>query len=40
MRRSSLTDDEIHVFAFDENGDVPIVGFASFPAEGLDALLK
>ena len=38
--RATLNHDEIHVFAFSEDGDLPMVGFASFPAEGLDALLK
>lgn len=38
--RAAIRNEEIHVFAFSLNGDSPMVGFASFSAEGLDALLE
>ncbi|QYX58334.1 hypothetical protein K1T73_08250 [Roseovarius sp. SCSIO 43702] len=38
--RATLNHDEIHVFVFERGGDNALVGFGSFPAEGLDALLK
>lgn len=38
--RATFNHDEIHVFAFHEGGDVPFVGFETFPADGLSSLLK
>ncbi len=38
--RATLQHDEFHVFVFSEREDSPMVGFASFSAEGLGALLK
>ncbi|PVA11474.1 hypothetical protein DC366_00380 [Pelagivirga sediminicola] len=37
--RATLRHDEIHVFSFREDGDQPMTGFQSFPADGLHALL-
>ncbi|MFX0544646.1 hypothetical protein ACEWPL_003785 [Roseovarius sp. S1116L3] len=37
--RATLRHDEIHVFAFRNEGDQPMTGFKSFPAEGLSTLL-
>ena len=38
--RATLHHEEIHVFAFAEDGDSPMIGFASFGAERLGNLLK
>ncbi len=38
--RATLHNDEIHIFAFSEEGNQSFVGFTSFPADGLAALLK
>jgi len=38
--RASLNHSEIHVFAFSEADDSPLIGFASFPADRLGPLLK
>ena len=38
--RATLNLDEIHVFAFEETGESPFVGLASFPADGLTDLLR
>lgn len=38
--RASIRNEDIHVFAFSLQGDSPMVGFASFSAEGLETLLK
>ncbi|TDE35254.1 hypothetical protein E1B25_17770 [Antarcticimicrobium sediminis] len=38
--RASVKHSEIHVFAFSEYGDSPMIGFASFPADQLGLLLK
>ncbi|MDO5757495.1 MAG: hypothetical protein Q4P24_08265 [Rhodobacterales bacterium] len=37
--RATLRHDEIHVFVFSDEGDQVFVGFKSYPAEGLSALL-
>ncbi|MEP4035890.1 hypothetical protein [Pseudophaeobacter sp.] len=36
--RATVHHEEIHVFAFSYEGDSPMVGFASYSAEGLDTL--
>ena len=38
--RATLKHEEVHVFAFSENGDSPMVGFASFELSGLETLLN
>ncbi|WP_113912743.1 hypothetical protein [Roseovarius dicentrarchi] len=38
--RATLRHEEIHVFAFSEDGDQVFVGFKTYPADGLGALLK
>lgn len=38
--RAAIHNEEIHVFAFSLDGDSPMIGFASFSAEGLEPLLK
>ena len=38
--RATLANDQVHVFAFSEAGDAPLVGFASFDADRLPALLN
>ncbi|WP_170324665.1 hypothetical protein [Ruegeria arenilitoris] len=38
--RATLYHDEIHVFAFSENGDSPMVGFNSYPLEEIALHLK
>lgn len=38
--RATLHHDEIHVFAFSENGDSPMVGFTSYPLEAIASHLK
>ena len=38
--RATLNHEEIHVFVFSEDGDSPLVGFASFPADSLASVLK
>ena len=38
--RATLQHEEIHVFVFSENDDSPMVGFASFSAEGIGELLQ
>ena len=38
--RATIQHEEIHVFAFSEEGDQPLVGFHSFAAEGLESLLN
>lgn len=38
--RATLNHDEIHVFAFSKEGDSPMTGFTSYPADTLGALLK
>lgn len=38
--RATLRHDEIHVFVFSTEGDNPFVGFKSFPADGISALLE
>ena len=37
--RATLNHDEIHVFAFLDEGETPLVGVEHFPAEGLSDLL-
>ena len=37
--RATLNMDEIHVFAFREDGDSPLVAVEHFPADGLPGLL-
>ena len=37
--RATLRHDEIHVFSFREDGEQPMTGFKSFPAERVAALL-
>ena len=38
--RATLSNDAIHVFAFSEEGELPLIGFASYTAEALPGLLK
>jgi hypothetical protein len=38
--RATLANDAIHVFAFAEGGDSPLIGFTSFAADSLPALLN
>ena len=38
--RATLNHDEIHVFAFSEDGESPMTGFASYSADTLGTLLK
>ncbi len=38
--RAAIQNEQFHVFAFSYEGDSPMVGFATFEAEGLDTLLK
>ncbi len=38
--RATLQHDEIHVFVFSEDGDSPLIGFSSFPSNGLATLLN
>lgn len=38
--RATFHNEEIHVFAFSEDGDSPLVGFASYASDGLGGLLK
>ncbi|TDK47504.1 hypothetical protein E1832_11310 [Antarcticimicrobium luteum] len=38
--RAAMQHSEIHVFAFSDAGDSPMIGFASFPAVRLDTVLK
>lgn len=38
--RATMASDQIHVFAFSEAGDSPLVGFTSFDAEDLSNLLN
>ncbi|MGR3759130.1 hypothetical protein ACUXV3_03190 [Roseobacteraceae bacterium NS-SX3] len=38
--RATLHHDDVHVFAFSEAGDSPLVGFSSYPFDSLAAALK
>jgi hypothetical protein len=38
--RATFNHDEMHVFAFDEHGDVLLVAFRSWPLLGLEQMLK
>ncbi len=38
--RATLRHEEIHVFAFDNDGENLFAGFKSYPADGLTALLR
>ncbi|MDC0737298.1 hypothetical protein N6L24_03335 [Cognatishimia sp. SS12] len=38
--RATLHHEELHVFAFSYEGENPMTGFQTFPAEGLETLLK
>ncbi|EBA16201.1 hypothetical protein RSK20926_20785 [Roseobacter sp. SK209-2-6] len=38
--RASIHHEEIHVFAFSLEGESPMIGFASYSAEGLEPLLN
>ena len=38
--RATLANDQMHVFAFSEKGDSPLVGFASFDVDNLTNLLN
>ncbi len=38
--RATLQHEEIHVFVFSQDGDSPFVGFKTYPADGMAALLK
>ena len=38
--RATLASDAIHVFVFSEEGDLPLVNFASFEVDALSGLLK
>ena len=38
--RATLHHEEFHVFAFSYDDESPLVGFKTYSAEGLDALLK
>ncbi|WJY21220.1 hypothetical protein QTA57_15820 [Fontisubflavum oceani] len=38
--RVTVSHDEVHVFAFSYDGDSPFVGHATYPADGLEALLQ
>lgn len=38
--RATLASDAVHVFAFSEDGDSPMVGFASFETEALAGALE
>lgn len=38
--RATLHHEELHVFVFSFDGDSPMVGFQTFPAEGIETLLN
>ena len=38
--RATLNHEELHIFAFSYDGDSPLVGFKTYSAEGIEALLK
>ena len=38
--RASILHEQVHVFVFSYDGDSPMVGFGSFAADGIAALLK
>ncbi|MDA5094491.1 hypothetical protein O2N63_10375 [Aliiroseovarius sp. KMU-50] len=38
--RASIHHEEFHVFAFSYDGDSPLVGFKTYEAEGLEAILN
>ncbi|MCI2393502.1 hypothetical protein [Aliiroseovarius sediminis] len=38
--RASILHEQIHVFVFSYDGDSPMVGFATFEADGIETLLN
>ncbi len=38
--RATIQHEEIHVFVFSEKAGSPMIGFASFPADGMGRLLQ